>query len=640
MDGNTKESNYGAENIVLLKGLEAVRKRPGMYIGSTDTRGLHHLVYEVVDNSIDEAMAGYADQIYVWINEDGSCTVKDDGRGIPTGMHEEGKSALEVVLTDLHAGGKFDKNSYKISGGLHGVGITVVNALSSSLEATVEREGKIWRQTYHKGLPDGPVEIVGDSDRTGTTITFYPDGEIFETTEFDYKTLQNRFRNQAFLNKEVTINFEDKRSGDKETFHYDGGVSEFVEFLNKTKTPIHALPIYLCGKYDYEEESGPKEILIDIAMQWTGDYSESIVSFVNTISTPEGGTHLTGFRTALTKCFNDFAKDKPYAKGISFEGSDIREGLTAVVSIKIPEPQFEGQTKSKLGNSIAQVAVTSFLTAKLSEFLLENPKVGEIIVRRAVDAFTVREAARKAKESARRKSVFDSNSLPGKLADCSEKDPSKCELYIVEGDSAGGSAKQGRDRVFQAILPIRGKILNVEKVRPDKILDSEEIKNLVTAIGGGVGNDFDVSKIRYNSVIIMTDADVDGAHIGTLLLTLFYRQMRPLIETGHVYLAMPPLYRVAKGKKEIYAYNDTELAAAAEQLGQGCNISRYKGLGEMNPHQLWATTMDPSRRMMKKIEITDALLADQLFSILMGDAVEPRRDYIVEHAHEVVNLDV
>ena len=640
MDGNNGSNGYGAEAIVVLEGLEAVRKRPGMYIGSTDTRGLHHLVYEVVDNSIDEAMAGYADQIYVYINEDGSCTVKDDGRGIPTGMHEKGKSALELALTELHAGGKFNKNSYKVSGGLHGVGVSVVNGLSTKMEAVVEREGKIFRQTYHTGIPDGPVEVVGSSDRTGTTITFYPDPTIFETVVFDYTTLQNRFRNQAFLNKEVTINFEDKRTGKKETFHYDGGVSEFVEYLNKTKTPIHPTPIYVHGKYPYTDANGDNEIDIEIAMQWTGDYSENVVSFVNTISTPEGGTHLTGFRTALTKCFNDFSKDKPYTKGISFEGSDIREGLTAVVSIKIPEPQFEGQTKSKLGNSIAQVAVSSFLNTKLAEYLLENPKVGEIITRRAIDAYTAREAARKAKETARRKSVFDSNSLPGKLADCSGKDPSKCELYIVEGDSAGGSAKQGRDREFQAILPIRGKILNVEKVRPDKILESEEIKNLVTAIGGGVGNDFDVSKIRYHSVIIMTDADVDGAHIATLLLTLFYRQMRPLIEAGHVFLAMPPLYRVAKGKKEIYAYNDTELNAIVEEMGQGCNISRYKGLGEMNPHQLWETTMDPERRLMKKIEITDAQLADQLFSTLMGDAVDPRREYIVEHAHEVVNLDV
>ena len=640
MDGNNGSNDYGADSIVVLEGLEAVRKRPGMYIGSTDTRGLHHLVYEVVDNSIDEAMAGFADQIYVYINEDGSCTVVDDGRGIPTGMHEKGKSALELALTELHAGGKFNKNSYKVSGGLHGVGVSVVNGLSTKMEAIVKREGKIFRQTYHIGIPDGPVTVIGETEETGTTITFYPDPTIFETVEFDYNTLQNRFRNQAFLNKEVTINFEDKRSGNKETFHYDGGVSEFVEYLNRTKTPIHPVPIYVHGKYPYSDANGDNEIDIEIAMQWTGDYSENVVSFVNTISTPEGGTHLTGFRTALTKCFNDFAKDKPYTKGISFEGTDIREGLTAVVSIKIPEPQFEGQTKSKLGNSIAQVAVSSFLSVKLAEYLLENPKVGEIITRRAVDAYTAREAARKAKETARRKSVFDSNSLPGKLADCSGKDPSKCELYIVEGDSAGGSAKQGRDREFQAILPIRGKILNVEKVRPDKILESEEIKNLVTAIGGGVGNDFDVSKIRYHSIIIMTDADVDGAHIGTLLLTLFYRQMRPLIEAGHVYLAMPPLYRVAKGKREVYAYNDTELNAAVEEMGQGCNISRYKGLGEMNPHQLWETTMDPERRLMKKIEITDAQLADQLFSTLMGDAVEPRREYIVEHAHEVVNLDV
>ena len=640
MDGNDNASAYGADSIVVLEGLEAVRKRPGMYIGSTDTRGLHHLVYEVVDNSIDEAMAGYADQIYVWINEDGSCTVQDDGRGIPTGMHEKGKSALELALTELHAGGKFNKNSYKVSGGLHGVGVSVVNGLSVWLVAVVEREGKKFRQSYHRGIPDGPVEVIGESDRRGTTITFLPDPEIFETVEFDYNTLQNRFRNQAFLNKEVTINFEDKRSGNKETFHYDGGVSEFVEYINRTKTPIHPVPIYLHGKYDYKDSSGDNQIDIDIAMQWTGDYSESIISFVNTISTPEGGTHLAGFRTALTKCFNDFAKDKAFAKGISFEGSDIREGLTAVVSIKIPEPQFEGQTKSKLGNSIAQTAVASFMTSKLSEYLLENPKVGDIIVRRSVEAYTAREAARKAKETARRKSVFDSNALPGKLADCSDKDPSKCELYIVEGDSAGGSAKQGRDRTFQAILPIRGKILNVEKVRPDKILESMEIKNLVTAIGGGVGNDFDVSKIRYNRIIIMTDADVDGAHIATLLLTLFYRQMRPLIETGHVYLAMPPLYRVAKGKKEIYCYNDAELAEASAEMGQGCNISRYKGLGEMNPHQLWETTMDPGRRLMKKVEITDAQLADHLFSTLMGDAVEPRREYIIEHAHEVVNLDV
>ncbi|MCQ2056131.1 MAG: DNA topoisomerase (ATP-hydrolyzing) subunit B [archaeon] len=637
---NTAENSYGAADIVVLEGLEAVRKRPSMYVGSTDTRGLHHLVYEVVDNSIDEVMAGYANQIHVKINADGSCVVKDNGRGIPTGMHEKGKSALELVLTELHAGGKFNKNSYKVSGGLHGVGISVVNGLSTALEAVVERDGHIYRQTYHKGIPDGPVEIIGITDKTGTKITFNPDPEIFESTNFDYDTLKNRFRNQAFLNKQVTISFEDERSGNAETFHYEGGVSEFVQYLNRTKTPVHPVPIYLNGQYKYKDADGANSIDIKIAMQWTEEYSENIVSFVNTISTPDGGTHLTGFKTALTKCFNEFAKDKAYTKGITLEGSDIREGLTAVINIKIPEPQFEGQTKSKLGNSIAQVAVLSFVMPKLSEFLLENPKIGNIILKKAVSAFTAREAACKAREAAKRKSVFDSNSLPGKLADCSEKDPSKCELYIVEGDSAGGSAKQGRDRVFQAILPIRGKILNVEKVRVDKILESEEIRNLAIAIGGGVGPEFDVSKIRYNNIIIMTDADVDGAHIGTLLLTLFYRQMKPLIEEGHVFLAMPPLYRIAKGKKEIYAYNDAELGTAISQLGSGCNISRYKGLGEMNPHQLWETTMNPSKRLMKKIKITDAQLADSLFSILMGDAVEPRREYIVEHAHEVVNLDV
>lgn len=639
MSEDQNSAGYGADSIVVLEGLEAVRKRPGMYIGSTDTRGLHHLVYEVVDNSIDEVMAGYATHVHVSINKDGSCTVKDDGRGIPTGMHEKGKSALELALTEMHAGGKFNKNSYKISGGLHGVGVSVVNGLSTKMEVIVERDGKKFRQTYHAGIPDGPVTTIDSSDKTGTTITFYPDPTIFETVEFDYGTLQNRFRNQAFLNKEVTIEFEDTRNNKKEIFHYDGGVSEFVQFINKTKTPIHPVPIYLHGSYN-SNTSDNNEIGIDIAMQWTGDYSENVISFVNTISTPGGGTHLTGFKTALTKCFNDFAKDKNIAKGITFDGSDIREGLTAVISIKIPEPQFEGQTKSKLGNSIAQVAVSSFMGSKLSEFLLENPKIGEIIVKRAIDAYTAREAARKAKETARRKSVFDSNALPGKLADCTEKDPSLCELYIVEGDSAGGSAKQGRDRAFQAILPIRGKILNVEKVRVDKILESEEVKNLVIAIGGGIGKNFDVTKIRYHRIIIMTDADVDGAHIGTLLLTLFYRQMKPLIESGYVYLATPPLYRVMKGKKKTYAYNDIELSAVIKEMGDECNISMYKGLGEMNPDQLWETTMDPKKRLMKKIEITDAQLADRLFSTLMGNAVKPRREYIMEHASEVVNLDV
>lgn len=635
MDENMKhaEEEYDADSIVALKGLEAVRKRPGMYIGSTDSRGLHHMVYEVVDNGIDEVMAGFATEVDVTINEDGSITVVDDGRGIPTGInHEEGKSALEMCLTDLHAGGKFNQNSYKVSGGLHGVGVSVVNALSERLIATVYREDKVWRQSYRIGVPDGPVEIIGDTDRHGTEITFWPDKEMFETVEFDYTTLQNRFRNQAFLNKEATINFEDKRTGRKERFHYDGGVSEFVEYLNRSKTPIHQTPIHFTG-----ERNG---VMIDIAMQWTDGYNEEIDSFVNTIFTPEGGTHLTGFRTSLTKTINDYGKANNLLKDTTLEGSDVREGLTAIVSIRMSEPQFEGQTKAKLGSSVAQGAVSGLMNDKLAEYLLENPSVAQTIVRKAISAYEGREAARKARDATRRKSALESTSLPGKLADCSEKDPSKCELYIVEGESAGGSAKQGRDRAFQAILPLRGKILNVEKARPDKLLDHEEIKNLAIAIGGGIGRDFDVTKIRYHNIVIMTDADVDGAHIGTLLLTLFYRQMKPLIEAGHVYIAMPPLYRVYKGKKQIYAYNEEEMASAMAEIGQGANVSRYKGLGEMNPQQLWETTMNPETRIMKKVTIEDGMVADQLFSVLMGDDVEPRREYIIEHAHEVVNLDV
>ena len=627
------EEDYGADSIVALKGLEAVRKRPGMYIGSTDARGLHHMVYEVVDNGIDEVMAGFATEVDVVINEDGSITVTDDGRGIPTGInHEEGKSALEMCLTDLHAGGKFNQNSYKVSGGLHGVGVSVVNALSKRLEAVVYREGKIWRQSYHIGVPDGPVEVIGDSDRHGTVITFWPDDDMFETVDFDYTTLQNRFRNQAFLNTEATINFEDKRTGKKERFHYDGGVSEFVQYLNRSKTPIHPTPIRFSG-----ERNG---VSIDIALQYTDGYNEEIDSFVNTIYTPEGGTHLTGFRTALTKTINDYGKANNLLKDTTLEGSDVREGLTAIVSIKMSEPQFEGQTKAKLGSSVAQGAVSGLMNDKFAEYLLENPQVAQLIVKKAISAYEGREAARKARDATRRKSVLETTSLPGKLADCSEKDPSKCELYIVEGESAGGSAKQGRDRAFQAILPLRGKILNVEKARPDKLLDHEEIKNLAIAIGGGIGKEFDVSKIRYHNIVIMTDADVDGAHIGTLLLTLFYRQMKPLIEAGHVFIAMPPLYRVYKGKKQIYAYNDEEMAAAMAEIGQGANVSRYKGLGEMNPQQLWETTMNPETRIMKKVTIEDGMIADQLFSVLMGDDVEPRREYIIEHAHEVVNLDV
>ena len=632
MDGNN--SSYDADSIQVLEGLEPVRKRPGMYIGSTDSRGLHHLVYEVVDNSIDEAMAGYATIIRVTVNEDGSCTVTDDGRGIPTGMHEKGKSALELALTGLHAGGKFNSNSYKVSGGLHGVGVSVVNALSTKLIATIKREGKIWRQSYKTGIPDGPVEVIGETEETGTTITFYPDPEIFETVVFEYSVLQNRFRNQAFLNSQVTINFRDLRIDKEETFHYEGGVAQFVEVLNSSKTPLHSPPIRISGTRDIVD--------IDIAIQYTDGYTtDNVSSFVNTINTPEGGTHMAGFRTALTKTINDYAKSNNLIKGNHpFSGEDVREGLTAVLSVKLPEPQFEGQTKSKLGSSIAMSAVASLMNEKLAEYFLENPKVAETIIKKVDASYAAREAARLAREATRRKNVFESNSLPGKLADCTEKDPAKSELYIVEGDSAGGSAKQGRDRYYQAILPLRGKILNVEKVRKDRMLMSEEIKNLITAIGGGFGNDFDLTKIRYHNVIIMTDADVDGAHIATLLLTLFYRQMKPLIEAGHVFIAMPPLYRVYKGKKEIYCFNDEEMAAAMEEIGAGAQVSRYKGLGEMNPQQLWETTMDPKTRIMKKITIEDAILADQLFSVLMGDDVEPRKQYIIDHAHEVINLDV
>jgi len=633
MSEDAGQSNYDADGIVVLEGLEAVRKRPGMYIGSTDSRGLHHLVYEVVDNSIDEAMAGYATLISVYINEDGSVTVEDDGRGIPTGMHEKGKSALELVMTHLHAGGKFDHNSYKVSGGLHGVGVSVVNALSSKLTATVDREGKKFRQSYSCGIPDGPLEEIGVSDLTGTSITFYPDGSVFETMDFDYDILQLRFRNQAFLNKNVAIYFEDKRTGRSERFHFEGGVSEFVSFLNKNKSPIHPNPIYIYGT--------SSEIEVEVALQYTDGYNETINSFVNTISTADGGTHMAGFRTALTRTINDYARSNGFQKdGEPLTGEDVREGLTAILSIKIPEPQFEGQTKSKLGNSEAQGAVSSVMGEKLSEFLIENPKVAETIVKKAIFAAQVREAARKAKELTRRKNVLEGTSLPGKLADCTERDPSKSELYIVEGESAGGSAKQGRDRMFQAILPLKGKILNVEKARPDKILQSEEIKNLVIAIGGSIGNDFDLSKVRYHNIVIMTDADVDGAHISTLLLTLFFRQMRPLIEAGYVYLAMPPLYRIHKGKKEQYAYNDAEMAQALEEFGAGAQVTRYKGLGEMDPKQLWETTMDPETRVMKQVMIEDAMRADELFTMLMGDAVEPRRDFIIEHAHEVINLDV
>lgn len=629
-----EKGDYDSNDIQVLEGLEAVRKRPSMYIGSTDTRGLHHLVYEVVDNSIDEVMGGYATRIQVTINEDGSVTVIDDGRGIPVKNHPKyQKPALELVLTMLHAGGKFDDHSYKVSGGLHGVGVSVVNALSSLLCVEVRRDGKVHNQSYCRGVPQGPLEVTGDSEDTGTKITFYPDDEIFETTVFDFETLQYRLRNLAFLNRNVAIVFRDERTDKEEVYHYEGGIVEFVSYLNRSKENLHPEPIFIYG----DKEA----IKVELAMQYTDAYSENVYSFVNNISTVEGGTHISGFRAALTRTINDYGKANNFFKdGEGLTGEDMREGLTAILSLKVPDPQFEGQTKTKLGNSEARTAVESMINEKLTEFLLENPKVAEVIIKKAVNAAQAREAARRARDLTRRKGLLESSALPGKLADCTERDPSKSELFIVEGESAGGSAKQGRDRMFQAILPLKGKILNVEKARLDRILNSEEIRNLITAMGSGIGEEFNIARLRYHHIVIMTDADVDGAHISTLLLTLFFRYMRPLIEAGHIYLALPPLYKVWKGKREAYAFDDAELQVLLADMGQGANIQRYKGLGEMNPQQLWETTMDRNTRTLKRIEIEDALRADQLFTMLMGEDVEPRRDFIMEHAHEVINLDV
>ncbi len=628
------DDNYDADNIQVLEGLQAVRKRPSMYIGSTDSRGLHHLVYEVVDNSIDEAMAGHARNILVTVEEDGSVTVEDDGRGIPIGVHPRyGKSALEIVLTVLHAGGKFDDKSYKVSGGLHGVGISVVNALSERLEATVWRDGKKHRQSFIRGVPQGGVECIGDTDGSGTRINFRPDGEIFPILGFEFEVLQHRLRNLAFLNSNIEITFIDKISEKSEHFHYEGGIVEFVEHLNRSREALHAQPIYVSGEKD--------DIVVELAMQYTDSYSENIHPFVNNINTVEGGTHLSGLRSALTRTLNDHARSRGMLKnGESLSGEDVREGLTAILSVKIPDPQFEGQTKTKLGNSEARGAVESLVNDKLAEFLLENPRTGEEIIKKALLSSHAREAARKARELTRRKTFLEGTSLPGKLADCSERDPAKSEIFIVEGESAGGSAKQGRDRRFQAILPLRGKILNVEKARLDRILKSEQIRNLITALGCGIGEEFDINKTRYHRIVIMCDADVDGAHIATLLLTLLFRYMRPLIDHGYVYLAQPPLYKIWKGKKEAYAYHEREMEVLYEEFGENANVQRYKGLGEMNPQQLWETTMDPETRTLRKIEIEDAIRAEELFTTLMGDAVEPRREFIFAHAAEVTNLDV
>ena len=633
-----KQQEYGASQIQVLEGLEAVRKRPGMYIGSTGPRGLHHLVYEIVDNSIDEALQGYCDRIYVSLNEDGSVTVKDDGRGIPVEIHPKtGKSTLETVLTVLHAGGKFGGGGYKVSGGLHGVGISVVNALSKWLVADVYRDGKIYRQTYEKGITTSELEVVGESHHTGTIINFMPDETIFDEIEFKYETLEHRLRELAFLNKGVKIVFEDKREGSqrKKEFHYEGGLVEFVKYLNKTKTPIHDDVVYIDKKVG--------DSIVEIAMQYTDGYTENIYSFANNIDTHEGGTHLAGFKAALTKTVNDYAKRNKLIKENegNLTGEDIREGLTAVISVKLPDPQFEGQTKTKLGNTYMRGNVDGVTVEELGAFLEENPTTARTIVDKGLRAQRAREAAKRARELTRRKSVLESTSLPGKLADCAEKDPAKSEIFLVEGDSAGGSAKQGRDRHTQAILPLRGKILNVEKSRLDRILSSDEIKNMITAFGCGIGNDFDLEKARYHKIVIMTDADVDGAHIRTLLLTFFFRYMRPLIENGYVYAAQPPLYKVKKQKKEYYVYSDKELEVLLEEIGRtGVELQRYKGLGEMNAEQLWDTTMNPETRTLLQVTIEDAVMADQVFSMLMGDKVGPRKEFIEENATYVTNLDI
>lgn len=629
------DGEYGAEQIQVLEGLEAVRKRPGMYIGSTSERGLHHLVYEVVDNSIDEALAGYCTDINVIIHQDNSITVTDNGRGIPVDLHETGKPAVEVVLTVLHAGGKFGGDGYKVSGGLHGVGVSVVNALSEYMEVEVKRDGKIHAISFKRGATVSPMKVIGETEETGTKVHFLPDTEIFSVTEYSYDTLKHRLRELSFLNKEITIHLRDERSGKSESFHFDGGIRSFVQHLNKKKEVLNPEPIYFNGTKD--------DIVVEIALQYNDSYQENIYSFVNNINTEEGGTHLAGFKIALTRAANDYAKKNNIIKGnqSNLSGEDIREGITSVISLKIREPQFEGQTKTKLGNSEVRGIVDSIVSEGLNEYFEEHPDITKKILDKAVMASRAREAARKARELTRRKNALEVSSLPGKLADCSVKDPTHCEIFIVEGDSAGGSAKQGRDRRFQAILPIRGKILNVEKARLDRIYANAEIRTMITAFGSGISDEFDLSKLRYNKIVIMTDADVDGAHIRTLLLTFFYRYMKPLIEHGHVYIAQPPLYQIRKGKKSWYTYSDDELTAKLDEVGRDNSvIQRYKGLGEMNPEQLWDTTMNPEGRTMLQVSMEDAEAADELFTILMGDKVEPRRQFIEEHAKLVRNLDI
>ncbi|MBS3165254.1 DNA topoisomerase (ATP-hydrolyzing) subunit B [Candidatus Woesearchaeota archaeon] len=623
-----EEEVYGAKHITVLENLEAIRKRPGMYIGSTDQRGLHHLVYEVVDNSIDEALAGFCTKIVVKLHADGSVSVEDNGRGIPVQNHPQyGKSALEIVMTKLHAGSKFDRKTYKVSGGLHGVGISVVNALSVKLEVWVHREGHIYYQQYARGTPVGEVRVLGDSATRGTTVRFWPDTQVMETLDVDWGTIEERLRELAFLNPGLEITLSDERTGKSERFHASGGIVEFVRYLNHGQKPLHD-PIVLRKEKD--------DMQMEAALQYAEAYHERIFAFANNINTHEGGTHLTGFKSALTRTLNAYAKSSGLGEE-QLSSDDVREGLTAVLSVRLREPQFEGQTKTKLGNSEVKGLVESMVNEGLASYLQENPLVAKVVLGKCVNAARAREAARKARELTRRKSLLESTSLPGKLADCSSKDPDECELFVVEGDSAGGSAKQGRDRNVQAVLPLRGKILNVEKSRFVKIVRNREIAALVTVIGTGIGDEFDLKKARYRKVVIMTDADVDGAHIRTLLLTFFFRHMLPLIEAGYVFIANPPLYRVSWGKKEQYVYNDEALKALE---GQKINIQRYKGLGEMNPGQLWETTMDPERRSLIRVTIEDAVYADEVFTLLMGDDVEPRRAFIEEHALEVKNLDV
>jgi DNA gyrase subunit B len=635
--------DYGAENIQVLSGIEHVRKRPAMYIGDVGIRGLHHLVYEIVDNSVDEALAGYNDYIYVSINADGSITVQDRGRGIPVGIKKDtGKSALELVMTVIGAGGKFDKNSYKVSGGLHGVGASVVNALSEWCEVEVQREGKIYFQRYKRGVPESDVKEIGKSKQTGTRTTFMPDPQIFKHREFRFETLADRMRELAYLNRNLTIIIEDKRDGQREEFHFKGGIAEFVSDLDKkaNRLAITKKLIYIEGEKD--------GTVVEIAFQYNNSYQENVFSYVNNINTHEGGTHLTGFRKALTRTFNNYATKNDLlksAKNLQLTGDDYREGLTAVVSVKVPEPQFEGQTKTKLGNSETQTIVETLVNEKLGEFIEQNPGVAKIIIEKAIGAAQAREAARKAKELTRRKSALDSFSLPGKLADCSITDPELCELYIVEGDSAGGSAKQGRDRRFQAILPLKGKILNVEKARLNKMLENDEIRTIITALGTGIGEgDFDTEKLRYGKIILMTDADVDGSHIRTLLLTFFFRYMRGIVEAGKVFIAQPPLYLVKCGKESVYAWDDDERNEAIKRFEakgkENIVVQRYKGLGEMNPEQLWETTMNPETRTLLQVGIDNAIEADKVFSTLMGDEVEPRRQFIEANARYVRRLDV